>query len=144
MELNLLLINTRLGLSWWLSGKETACQCRRHGFDPWVGKILWSRKWWLTPVFLPGKSHRERSLAGYSPWGCKRIGHKWVNKQQHPTSSYYFQALEHFSLDLFKFSSVQFSHSVMSDSLWPHESQHARPPCPSPSPRVHPNSHPSS
>ena len=37
------------------------------------------------------------------------------------------------------FSSVQFSHSVMSDSLWPHESQHARPPCPSPTPRVHPN-----
>ena len=38
--------------------------------------------------------------------------------------------------------SVQFSHSVMSDSLWPHESQHARPPCPSPTPRVHPNSCP--
>ena len=38
----------------------------------------------------------------------------------------------------------QFSHSVVSDSLWPHKSQHARPPCPSPSPRVHPNSHPSS
>ena len=39
------------------------------------------------------------------------------------------------------FSSV---HSVMSDSLWPRESQHARPPCPSPTPRVHSNSHPSS
>ena len=38
--------------------------------------------------------------------------------------------------------SVQFSHSVMPDSLWPHESQHARPPCPSPTPRVHPNSCP--
>ena len=43
-----------------------------------------------------------------------------------------------------QFSSVQFSHSVMSDPLLPHESQHARPPCPSPSPRVHPDSHPSS
>ena len=41
-------------------------------------------------------------------------------------------------------SSVQFSHSVVSDSLWPHEPQHARPPCPSPTPRVHPNSCPSS
>ena len=41
-----------------------------------------------------------------------------------------------------QFSSVQFSHSVMSDSLWPHELQHARPPCPSPTPRVHSNSHP--
>ena len=42
-----------------------------------------------------------------------------------------------------KFSSVQFSRSVVSDSLWPHESQHARPPCPSPTPGVHPNSCPS-
>ena len=41
-------------------------------------------------------------------------------------------------------SSVQFSHSVVSDSLWPHESQQARPPCPSPTPRVYPNSCPSS
>jgi len=38
-------------------------------FDPWVGKIPWSRKWQPTPIFLPGKSHRQRSLAGYSPWG---------------------------------------------------------------------------
>ena len=43
-----------------------------------------------------------------------------------------------------QFSSVQFSHSVMSDSLWPHESQHARPPCPSSTPRVHSHSRPSS
>ena len=43
-----------------------------------------------------------------------------------------------------KYYSVQFSHSVMSNSLWLHESQHARPPCPSPTPRVHPNSCPSS
>ena len=40
--------------------------------------------------------------------------------------------------------SVQFICSVVSDSLWPHESQHARPPCPSPTPGVHPNSRPSS
>ena len=45
---------------------------------------------------------------------------------------------------LSRFSSVQFSHSVMSDSLRPHESQHARPPCPSPTPGVHSNSRPSS
>ena len=43
---------------------------------------------------------------------------------------------------IFPFSSVQFSHSVMSDSLRPHESQHARLPCPSPTPRVYPNSCP--
>ena len=43
---------------------------------------------------------------------------------------------------LLQFSSVQFSHSVVSDSLWPHELQHARPPCPSPTPRAYPNSCP--
>ena len=46
-------------------------QCRRPRFDPWVRKTLWRRKWQLTPVFLPGESHGQRSLAGYSPWGCK-------------------------------------------------------------------------
>ena len=56
------------------SGKESACQCRRCkrlGFYPWLRKILWSRKWQPTPVFLPGKSHGQRSLAGYSPWDHK-------------------------------------------------------------------------
>ena len=51
------------------SGKESACQCRRcrrHGFDPWVRKIPWKRKRHPTPVFLPGESHRQRSLAGCS------------------------------------------------------------------------------
>ena len=43
--------------------------CRRHGFDPWVRKLPWWRKWQPTPVFLPGKSHGQRSLMGYSPRG---------------------------------------------------------------------------
>ena len=63
-----------VGLPRWNSHKESACQCRRckrHRFDPWVGKSLWSRKWQPTPDFLPGKSHGQRSLGGYSPWGCK-------------------------------------------------------------------------
>ena len=49
-------------------------QLRRHqrsGLDPWVRKIPWRRKWQPTPVFLPGKYHGQRSLMGYSPWGCK-------------------------------------------------------------------------
>ena len=41
------------------------------GFSPWVEKIPWRRKWQPTPLFLPGKSHGQRSLVGYSPWGCK-------------------------------------------------------------------------
>ena len=40
-------------------------------FDPWVRKISWRRKWQPTPVFLPGKSHGQRSLADYSPWVTK-------------------------------------------------------------------------
>ena len=56
------------------SGKEPACQCRRdkrHGFDPWIRKIPWRRKWQPTPVFLPGEFHGQRSLVGFSPWGHK-------------------------------------------------------------------------
>ena len=56
---------------WWLSGKGATCQCKRHGFDPWVRKILWRRKWQPTPGFLPGKPHGQRSLAGDSPQGHK-------------------------------------------------------------------------
>ena len=58
-------------LTRWLSGKESTCQCKRHGFNPWVGKIPWSRKWQPSLVFLPGKFHGQRSLVGYSPWGPK-------------------------------------------------------------------------
>ena len=58
-----------MGLPRWLGGKESACQRRKPGFDPWVGKIPWRRAWQPTPVFWPGESHRQRSLAGYSPWG---------------------------------------------------------------------------
>jgi len=53
------------GLPRWLSDKELDCQCsrhKRHGFDPWVGKIPWRRKQQPTLVFLPGKFHRQKSL----------------------------------------------------------------------------------
>ena len=53
-----------------VSGKEPACQSRRHkrlGFNPWVRKIPWRRAWQPTPVFLPGQCHGQRSLAGYNP-----------------------------------------------------------------------------
>ena len=46
---------------------------KRRGFDPWVGKIPWRRKWQPTPVFLAGESQGQRSLVGYSPWGCKEL-----------------------------------------------------------------------
>ena len=47
--------------------------CGRPGFDPWVRKIPWRRKWQPTPVLLPGKSHGQRSLMGYSPWSRKEL-----------------------------------------------------------------------
>ena len=55
----------RIGLPRWLSGKESTCKCRRckrHGFDPWLGKIPWRKKWQPTPVFSPGKSCGQRRL----------------------------------------------------------------------------------
>ena len=56
--------------------KKCACQCRickRCGFYPWVGKIPWRRKWQPIPIFLPRESQGQRSLVGYSPWGCKKL-----------------------------------------------------------------------
>ena len=69
---------TILSLPRWRSGKESACQCRRCGFDPWVGKIPWRRKWQMAPMFLPGESQEQRSLSGYSTWGHKRVQHDWT------------------------------------------------------------------
>ena len=86
--------------------EESVLQCRRPGFNPWFGKIPWRREWLFSPQFLLGESHGQRSLAGYSSWDPKELD---MTKQQ--THSF----------------GVHFSRSVMSNSLWPHESQHARP-----------------
>ena len=69
-------------------GKSLCQQCRRPYLDPWIGKIPWRRKWQPTPVLLPGKSHGQRSLIGYSPWG---------HKESDTTEQLHF----HFSLVLF-------------------------------------------
>ena len=60
------------GLPGWLSCERIHLQSRRPGFDPWLRKIPWRRKWQPTPVLLPGKSHGQRSLVGYSLWGLKK------------------------------------------------------------------------
>ena len=73
-----------MGLSWWLSGQESTCQCRRCRFDPWVSTSPWRKTWQSTLVFLPGKSHGQRSLVGYGPWDHKRVGHGLVTKQHRP------------------------------------------------------------
>ena len=68
---HLLFLSTQLGIPWWLHQFRDCLQCRRPRFDPWVGKIPWRREWQSNPVFLPGKSHGQRSLADYSPWVVK-------------------------------------------------------------------------
>ena len=68
------------GFPWWFTDKESACQCRR--LNLWVRKLPWRRKWLPTPVFFPGKSHGKKSLDGYSPWGCKEVGHDLATKKR--------------------------------------------------------------
>ena len=60
------------GLPKWLRGKKSTCQCRRCRFNSWVRKIPWRRKWQPTAVFLPGRSHRQRSLAGFEAHGVAK------------------------------------------------------------------------
>ena len=59
------------GLPCWLSGKESACSAGNLGSIPGSGRFPWKRAWQPTPVFLPGESHEQRSLAGYGPQGLK-------------------------------------------------------------------------
>ena len=75
----------------WHSGRESACQCRRCRFNPWVSKLPWRRQWQPIPIFLPEKSHGQRSLVGYSPWGHKesdmteRLGTHFLHLSKHPS-----------------------------------------------------------
>ena len=61
------------GLPWWLRRLRNCLQCRRPGFDHWVGKTPWRREWLPTLVLLSGEFHGQRSLPGYSPWGHKEL-----------------------------------------------------------------------
>ena len=89
--------------------------CKRLGFDPWIQKIPWRRKWQPDPVFLLGKFPGQRSLVGYSLWGFK-------------VSDMIKQACARTQTDR---QTLLFSHSVMSDSLQPRGLQHSRFSCPS-------------
>ena len=157
-----------LGIPWWL---RICLQCRGPKFDPWVGKIHWRREWLPTLVSLPGEFHGQRNLAEdpgitkswtrlsnpftdfflHCLWHVSCILHiqdisfrpvmlQLFNRCQWQVTD----LLDGTALDDHKIhiSSVQISRSVMSDSLRPHESQHVRPPCPSPIPGVHWDSRP--
>ena len=69
-----------LGFPGGASGEEPACQyrrCKRHRFNPWVGKIPWRRAWQLTPVFLPGEFHGQEEPGGLWTMGLQRVRHNW-------------------------------------------------------------------
>ena len=84
-------------------GKESACSVGDPGSIPESGRSPGRREWLSTPIFLPAESHGQRSLVGYSPWG-----HKELDMTERPTHTNITHSLV---------ASVQFSHSVMSDSL---------------------------
>ena len=71
------------GFPWWLSSKESACNSVDLGLIPRSVRFPWIRKWQLTPVFLPGESHGQRSLQGYSLWGHKRVRHDLETEPMH-------------------------------------------------------------
>ena len=81
------------------NGKESTCQgrrCKRCGFDPWVEKGM-RRAWQPTPVFLPGESHGQRSLAGYSPWGRKESDtSEWWSGSSNPLRAKFVSPPPHF------------------------------------------------
>ena len=81
-------------------------------FNPWVGKIPWRREWLSIPVFLPGESHGQRNLAGYSPWGHKELD---MTEQLSNTLTHYFPP----SLSFLRKWQLQ-STSYLSQNPWSH------------------------
>ena len=71
-----------MGVPWWLRWSGVCLQCWRHGFDPWVGKIPWERKWQPTPVFLSGKIPWTEKPGRLQSMGSQRVWHKWVANKE--------------------------------------------------------------
>ena len=83
---------------------------QESGFDPWVGKISWRRAWPPTLVFLPGESHGQRNLAGYSPWGHK----EWHTTEQLSPGTYHGdELLNYIYLDSLATGRIQKTESRM-------------------------------
>ena len=96
-----MLFGGKIGLPWWLRWQRIRLQCKRPRFDPWVRKIPWRREWLPTPVILPGESHGQRSLGGYSPWSHTESD---VTEQLN-TEGHSYYPLSDSKLELFLFSS---------------------------------------
>ena len=82
------------GLLWGLRWYRICLQCRRSGFDPWVRTIPWRKEWLPTPELLPGEFHRQRSLAGYSPWGLKESDMTELTEHRSPHVCVYAKTLQ--------------------------------------------------
>ena len=95
-------------------------------FNPWVGKIPWRRKRQPAIVFLPGESHGQRSLVGYSSWDSKRARDDLTNKPQH----IYIYIYTHTHTHMCEYACVWSIASVMPNSLGPHGLQPTRLLCP--------------
>ena len=78
----------------WLRRWRICLQCRRPGFDPWVGKIPWRREWLSTPACLPGESHGQRIPLGYRKWS-HRVGYDWLSHEHgYPSCSFTRKGLQ--------------------------------------------------
>ena len=78
-----------LGFPGGSESKESTCNAGRPGFNPWVGKIPWRRKWHPTPVFFPGEPHGQSSLL--QSIGSQRVKHNWVTEHNHKSLSIQIQ-----------------------------------------------------
>ena len=104
-------------------GKEHACQCRRlkrPGFYPWVRKIPWQRAWQPTPVFLPGGTHRQKSLVGYSPQGRKELDLALTHNKMWRLSPVSLKKGKPFFVSLWHayHSAKQWDHACLLSWLW--------------------------
>ena len=109
------------------SGKEPACQFRRPGFDPWIGKMPWRRVWQSTPVFLPGEFHGQRNLAGYSPQGRKEAATTEMTWHTHRPSSFCLPPLQsqHYTLGFCK-GRVHFQIPIPMLAFYCHVTKHPK------------------
>ena len=86
------------GMLIWKKKKKRIClqcrRCRKHWLDPWVANITWERKWQPTRVFLPGKSHEQKSPVDYSPIWSQRVQHNWACTHARHADSFWFSKPE--------------------------------------------------
>ena len=80
--------------------KKIRLQCRRPGFNPWVGKIPWRREWQPTPVFLPGESTWTEEPGGLQSIGSQRVRRGWATKHTHISLSQCHLLKSHFTNSL--------------------------------------------